>query len=153
MQRKQYKKEVKPRDASQLSVGIVVARFNNDITDTMLQGALETLHEWNVAEKNIYVLHVPGSFEIPFGCLWLLTRHKLDAILTIGCIINGETDHDKYLAHATTEGIMRVSLDHHIPISLGVITTNNLKQAQVRSSGKTNKGREAAIAALELAMV
>lgn len=153
MQRKNDDKKVPPRDASRLNVGVIVARFNGDITESMLAGALEVLHEWNVSEKNIHVLHVPGSFEIPFGCLTLLTRHKLDAIVTIGCIIKGETKHDEYLAHATTQGIMHVSLDHDMPISLGVITTNNLKQAQVRSSGKTNKGREAAIVALELALL
>lgn len=153
MQRKEYAKRAKPRDASNLKIGIVVSRFNTDITERMLKGALEVLRAWKVKERNVEVVWVPGSFEIPFGCLKLIKRKKPDAIVTVGCIVKGETDHDRYLAYAVSYGIMHLSLEHNVPISFGVITTNNLAQARARSSGKTNKGSEAAIAALDMALL
>lgn len=153
MQRKEYTKRIKPRDASRLTVGIVVSRFNADITERMLKGALEVLHLSKVREDNISIVQVPGSFEIPFGCLKLLKKKKPDAIVALGCIIRGETKHDEYLASAVSHGIIDLILHHRVPISFGVITTNNLAQAKVRSSGKTNKGGEAARAALGMALL
>ena len=137
-----------------LRIGIVVSRFNADITERMLAGALETLRAWRVREGSIEVIHVPGSFEIPFACRTLVSgKKKPDAIIALGCIIKGETDHDRYIASAVSHGIMQVMLEHGVPISFGVITTNNLKQAEVRSRGKANKGIEAAVAALESALL
>ncbi len=153
MQRKEYAKKARPRDASSLKIGIVVSRFNADITERMLKGALEVLRAWKVKERNIEIMRVPGSFEIPFGCLKLLKHRKPHAIITIGCIVKGETDHDRYLAYAVSYGIMHLSLEHNVPISFGVITTNNLAQAKVRSSGTTNKGSESAIATLDMALL
>ncbi len=153
MQRRHYEKEQEKRDASKLKIGVVVSRFNEDITGRMLDGALETLRAWGVKEKNIRVVHVPGSFEIPFGALKLIKKMKPHAVIALGCVIKGDTDHDKYIADAVSHGIMRLSLDNMIPVSFGVITTNNLEQAVVRSTGKTNKGPEAAAAALESALL
>ncbi len=154
MQRKQYAKVVPGKNASRLSVGIVVSSFNSDITDGMLAGAKETLALWRVQSKNIQLVRVPGSFELPFGCLSLLTKKKKpDAIIALGCVIKGETEHDRYIASAAATGIMDLSLRYHVPISFGVITTNNLAQARLRSRGKANKGHEAAVAALELALL
>jgi len=153
MRRKELTKKVKARDASALSVGIVVSQFNSDITARMLAGAHAVLRAWKVKERNVHISRVPGSFEIPFGCLQLLKREKPDAIITLGCIIKGETRHDEYLASAVSHGIMRLSLEHNVPISFGVITTNNLEQATARSRGGTNKGAEAAVAALEMALL
>ncbi|MDE2079214.1 MAG: 6,7-dimethyl-8-ribityllumazine synthase [Patescibacteria group bacterium] len=149
MQRKNYEKKRAVKDASRLTVGVVVSRFNEDITEALLAGARETLAAWQVPEKNIAVLRVPGSYELPYGCLTLMKR-KPDAVIALGCIIKGETEHDRYIANAAAAGIMQVSLAHRVPISFGVITTNNLRQAKARASGKTNKGAEAAEAALEL---
>jgi 6,7-dimethyl-8-ribityllumazine synthase len=153
MQRSEYAKERDRGDASKLKVGIVVSRFNEDVTEGMLDGALETLREWKVDPRKVRVVHVAGSFEIPYGCLQLIKRWKPDAVIALGCVIKGETDHDRYIADAVSHGIMRLSLDHSVPISFGVITTNNLKQAKERSRGKTNKGPEAAAAALEAALL
>ena len=153
MRRKERAKGARRRDASALTVGVVVSRFNSDITEQMLEEALRVLEEWKVKKTNTHVLHVSGSFEIPFGCLRLIKRTKPDAIVTIGCIIKGETKHDEYLASAVSHGIMRLSLEHNVPISFGVITTNNFAQAKARSSGKHNKGAEAAVAALEMALL
>ncbi len=152
MQRKNYdKKEILP-GGSKLRVGVVVSEFNADITESMLEGALETLAEAGVKKSNIAVMRVPGSFEVPYGCLKLLKSKKPDAIVALGCIIKGETDHDKYIASAVSQGIMDIMLEHNVPVAFGIITTNDLRQAKVRSTGKTNKGREAAIAALKMVL-
>lgn len=148
MQRKEYRKEFKTGNGSKLQVGIVVSEFNGDVTEKMLEGALSLLSEWKV--KNIKVVRVPGSFEIPYGCLTLLSKkRKPDAIIALGCIIKGETDHDKYIAEGVTQGIMSLMLEYKTPISFGVITTNNLAQAKARAVGKENKGIEAARSALQ----
>ena len=152
MRRKEYGKKIQPRDASRIRVGIVVSRFNADITRSLLDGALDALLKWNVRKSKITVAHVAGSFEIPYGCLSLIKKMKPDCIIALGCIIKGETKHDEYLASAVSHGLMSLSLDFRTPISFGVITVDNLKQARARSSGRTNKGREAAIAAMESAL-
>lgn len=148
--RKAKKGRVKKIDGKKLKIGVVVSQFNDNITKPMLEGALETLKENKVKEKNTRVVWVPGSFEIPLACQRLAETKKFDALIALGCVIKGETDHYYYIADATTDGIMEVILDFNLPIGFGVITTNNLKQAQIRSRGKHNKGREAAEAALAL---
>ena len=119
----------------------------------MLDGALETLEACGVKKKNIFVLPVPGSFEVPFGCNIILKKKKCDAIVTLGCIIKGETSHDQHIAEAVMHGITRLSLDHNTPIALGVVNANNLAQAIARSSGNDNKGKDAALAAVEMALI
>lgn len=153
MRRKEYEKTQKTNDASSLKVGIAVSRFNTDITEPMLEGALETLQEWKVAKKNIFVMRTYGSFELPFAALKLIKKHRVNAVVAIGCIVKGETRHDEYLAHASAVGLTQVSIDAHVPIGFGVITTNNLAQARARSKGAGNKGSEAARAALEAALL
>ena len=153
MQRKHYEKEVARNDTSKLRVGVVVSRFNEDITGRMRDGALETLSAWGVKEKNITLVEVPGSFELAFACAKLIKKLKPHAVVALGCVIKGDTDHDKYIADAVSHALMRLSIDHAIPVAFGVITTNNLEQAVVRSTGETNKGTEAAVAALESALL
>ncbi len=153
MRRKELQKSVKLPGASKLKIGVVVSRFNRDVTEQMLKGALETLRVWNVPAKNIEILRVPGSFEIPYACLKLIKRKKFDAIIALGCIIKGETEHDRYLAEGVTNGIMNLMLEHGVPIAFGILTTNNLAQAKVRSRGKTNAGANAAAVALEMALL
>jgi len=142
----------KPKDASKLRVGIVVARFNSDITGPMLDGARATLKEWKVKEKNVTVEEVPGSFEIPLGAMRLAKTKRYDCLIAIGCVMKGETKHDEYIAHAVAGGLTRVMLDTGVPVSLGVITPNSLEQARIRSRGTTNHGSSAARAALEMAL-
>ena len=143
----------KPGDASKLRVGVVASRFNEDITDSMLDGALDVLREWRVSQKNTFVTRAYGSFEIPFAAARLIKKHKLDAVIALGCIIKGETRHDEYLAHAAAQGLMRVMLDFCVPVGFGIITTNTLAQAHARSRGKANHGAKAAVAALEAALL
>lgn len=140
-------------DGSKLKIGVVVSGFHEDITGRMLDGARAALATCKVKKENIRIMRVPGSFEIPYGCLMLLEGKKYDALVALGCIIKGETNHDYYIASAVSQGIMDIMLRHRVPIGFGVITANNLKQANARSTGKTNKGSEAALAAVEMALL
>jgi len=144
------KGKIKKKDGLKLKIGIVVSQFNEDITAKMLQGALEMLKENKIKAENIKTVWVPGSFEIPFACQRLAQTKKFDALVAIGCVIKGETDHYYYICNEASRGIMNVMLKFDIPIGFGVITTNNLKQAQARSRGKEDKGKEAAEAALAM---
>ena len=153
MQRKEGTKKRAVKDGSKLKIGVVVSTYYDDITGRMLVGALQTLKEWNVSEKNTTIVRVAGSFEITYGVLSLLKRKKYDAIITLGCIIKGETSHDEFIAHAVAQGIVNMMIEYKTPISFGVVTTNDLPQAVVRSTGKNNKGIESALAALEAALL
>jgi 6,7-dimethyl-8-ribityllumazine synthase len=153
MQRKEGTKKGVAKDGSKLKIGVVVSTYYDDITGRMLAGALQTLKEWNVTEKNTTIIRVAGSFEITYGVLSLLKRKKYDAIITLGCIIKGETSHDEFIAHAVAQGIVQMIVAYKTPISFGVVTTNDLPQAVVRSTGKNNKGIESALAALEAALL
>ena len=150
MQRKENKKKKKflNTDWSNKSVGIVVADFNSDITGKLLEGALGFLLGHGFQKDNIKVVHVPGSFEIPLMCQRLAKTKKFDGIISVGAVIKGDTDHYYYIAGEASRGIMAVMLQESIPISFGVITTSNLKQAKDRSGKKDNKGAEAAEALL-----
>lgn len=148
------KRAAKPMDASRLKIGIVYSQYYFDeITGPMLKGAEEILKESGVKEANIVKAPVSGTWEIPYGCLMILGKRKVDALISIGCVIKGETSHDHHITAAVTQGLMKLSLDRKIPISLGVINANTLDQAIARSQGENNKGKEAAIAALEMALL
>lgn len=154
MQRKNMAAQEVVRNASALKIGIVVSEYYADvITGKLLMGALDVLKKARVGQKNITVVSVPGCFEIPYGCITLLKQKKFDALITLGCIVKGETEHDRYIASAVSRGIMDLTLSYQVPISLGVITVNNLAQAKVRSTGQNNKGREAALAAVAMAFL
>ena len=153
MQRTEYAKDYEPRDASRLRVGIVISRWNSEITGSLLEGAEEMLRAWRVDTKHVTIVRVAGSFEIPYGCLTLLKQKKFDAVIALGCIIKGETDHDRYIASAVSQGIMDLSMRYGIPVSFGVITANNVEQARARATGDANKGKEAVVAALEAALL
>ena len=122
MQRKDTVKKADSKDGSKLKVGVVVSTYYDDITGRMLAGALQTLKEWKVTEKNTTVVKVAGSFEITYGVLSLLKRKKYDAIITLGCIIKGETSHDEFIAHAVAQGIVQMMVAYKTPISFGVVT-------------------------------
>ncbi len=149
MQRINQKVE-KVIDGSRLKIAIVVSRFNEDITGKMLNGAVEALEKNKVKKNNIKIIWVPGSFEIPLTCQKLAMTKKYHALVALGCVIKGETDHYYFVAGESIRGIMEVMLKFNIPIGMGIITTNNLKQARERSGAKNNKGAEAASAVLEM---
>jgi 6,7-dimethyl-8-ribityllumazine synthase len=131
--------------------GIVVSEWNTEITNALLEGSLEALGKAGVKQHNIFINYVPGTFELPFGAQKTILSQKVDAVICLGCVIQGETRHFDFICHAAADGIMQVSLNHNIPVIFGVLTTNDLEQAQARSGGKHgNKGFEAGITALKL---
>ncbi len=152
MQRKNNKKEKGAllKNWDKHKIAIVVADFNSDITGNLLVGALDFFAEQGFKNNNIKIVHVPGSFEIPLTCQILAKTKKFDGIITLGAVIKGGTDHYYYIAGETTRGIMTVMLEESIPISFGVITVSNLKQAKDRSGKQNNKGAEAAEALLSV---
>lgn len=141
-------------DGKPYKIGIVTSQWNSDITSRLLEGAKETLQQSGVLAENIETLSVPGSFELPWGARQLMKADKKDAIICLGCIIQGETKHDEYIASAVANGIMQLSLASGIPVIFGVVTTNNKLQAEERAGGTHgNKGAEAAATALQLAFI
>jgi len=137
--------------AEGLRFGIVVSRFNEFVTKDMLEGALNELRRFGVSDTAIKVIWVPGAYEIPFACQTLCQTNELDALITIGCIIRGETSHYEHIAQSVCDGIQKVTLEQTIPIGFGVITVENMAQAVDRAGGKQgNKGRDAARSAVEM---
>ena len=131
--------------------GIVAARYNVQIVESLLKGALSTLIQHGVSEDKLSVLRVPGAFEIPQAALLLGRRADIDAVITLGCVINGDTPHADYLCSETARGVGEVALRIDKPVIFGVLTTNDLAQAKARAGGEVgNKGAEAALAALEM---
>ena len=131
---------------------VVVSRFNEEITEGLLQGARERLAEASVPDENVTIIRVPGAFEIPIAGQRLGESGEYDAVICLGCVIKGETMHFEYIAEATSHGIMQAAAATGIPMAFGVLTTLTEEQALERSrSGPDNKGREAAGAALDMA--
>ena len=139
-------------------IGIVCARWNDVITRRLLAGATETLAERGVAEDDVHVAWVPGTFELPLAAKVMAGTGRYDAVIAIGCVIRGDTAHFEYVAGAAADGILSAQLDTGVPIIFGVLTVENRRQALVRSvrDGDVegdNKGEEAADTALEMAAV
>ena len=135
-----------------LRLAIVVSRFNSFITERLLSGALDALTRAGADEKKIEVVRVPGSFEIPVAAKTLAQSGRYDAIITLGCIIRGETQHFDYISAEVTRGIQLAAIETGVPISFGVLTTDSLEQAVDRAGAKSgNKGAEVALAAVEMA--
>lgn len=132
-------------------IGIAVAEWNSEITNPMAQGAIETLLKYDVAEEDINLVHVPGSYELTTGADLLLRNGNLDAVICIGCVIQGETRHFDFICQAVSQGLTNVSIKHEKPVIFSLLTTNNMQQAQDRSGGKHgNKGIEGAVTALKM---
>lgn len=139
-------------DASGFSFGIAVSEWNKDITVALSDGAMQTLLGAGCKKENIYTIHVPGSFELTAGAQLLLSQHKLDAVICLGCVIQGETQHFNFICNAVAQGLTNLTLKSSKPVIFGVLTTNNLEQAIERSGGKFgNKGVEAAATAIKMA--
>ena len=131
-------------------IGIVVSEWNKDITSNLLDGAQEKLIELGIKNENIKISWVPGSFELVYGCKEL-SKQNLDAIIAIGCVIKGETDHYDFICNSVSNGIMQLNISGSIPVIFCVLTDHNKNQSLARSGGKLgNKGIEAAIAALKM---
>ncbi|MCH2101889.1 MAG: 6,7-dimethyl-8-ribityllumazine synthase [Planctomycetes bacterium] len=157
------------KPAAERRFGIVAARFNAEITDAMLDGAVQVLENAGVPTSSIDVVRVPGAFEIPIACRAFIRSERFDAVIALGCIIRGETPHFDFVAGETARGCMQLGLESGIPVVFGVLTADTLAQARHRSatdllsgsdSGtedseekvtpRSNKGAESAQVALEM---
>jgi 6,7-dimethyl-8-ribityllumazine synthase len=140
------------QDGAGLNIAIAVSRFTQDLTQRLLEGALEVARDSGVGDGAIHVVHVPGAFELPMVAEELAVTSAYDAIVCLGCVIRGETAHFDYVAGEAARGIAEVARLHRLPVTLGVITSQNRAQAEARAGGaKTNMGSDAMHAAIEMA--
>jgi len=138
--------------ANDFRFGIVVSEWNETITEGLYEGTLEALLDCGAKEENIIRWNVPGSFELTFGAKKMIETKKVDAVIAIGSVIQGETKHFDFVCSATAQGIMDLNVRTGVPVIFCVLTDNNMQQAIDRSGGKHgNKGAEAAIAAIKMA--
>jgi 6,7-dimethyl-8-ribityllumazine synthase len=138
-------------DVSGRRFGLVVAEWNEEVTEAMYAGAVATLLRFGVPKDNLVRMNVPGSFELSLGAQWMAERKDIDAVICIGCVIQGETRHFDFICDAVAHGITQVGLKYNKPVIFGVLTTDNQKQALDRAGGKHgNKGDEAAATAVKM---
>jgi 6,7-dimethyl-8-ribityllumazine synthase len=138
--------------ANGMKIGIVVSEWNREVTQALLDGATKTLLRLGIQEENISVHHVPGSFELPLGAQFIAEYENPDAVICLGCVIQGETPHFDYVCQGVTHGVTDLNLKYNLPFIFGVLTTDTLEQAMDRAGGKHgNKGDEAAVTALKMA--
>lgn len=143
--------ESKTPVATNMKFGIVVAEWNVAITGELLKGAISTLKAAGCAEKNILVRHVPGTFELSLGAQFFAEYTDVDAIIVLGCVIQGDTRHFDFVCQGVTQGVTQLMLSWNIPIAFGVLTTDNQQQALDRAGGALgNKGDEAAYTAIKM---
>lgn len=146
-----YDPETVP-NAGKMRFGIVVSDWNKDVTWCLLDGAVKTLKKNGATGKNIIIKHVPGSFELTLGAQFLAEYDDLDAVICLGCVIQGETPHFTYICQGVTQGITQLNMEYNIPFIFGVLTVNTQQQAIDRAGGKHgNKGDEAAVTAIKMA--
>jgi 6,7-dimethyl-8-ribityllumazine synthase len=138
-------------DVSNKTFAIVVSEWNTDVTHALYTGAYDTLLKLGVKEENITSVKVPGSFELSLGAQKMAQKPNIDAVICLGCVIQGETRHFDFICQAVADGITNVSLKFDKPVILGVLTPNTQEQAMDRAGGKHgNKGDEAAITAIKM---
>jgi 6,7-dimethyl-8-ribityllumazine synthase len=137
--------------AENMRFGIVVAEWNDNITMPLMKGAVNTLKKHGAKEENIIIQTVPGSFELVFGTQQMMKSGKVDAVIAIGCVVRGDTPHFDYICAGTTQGLAQLNTTGDIPVIYGLLTTNNMQQAEDRCGGKLgNKGDECAITAIKM---
>lgn len=141
-------------NAKSFRFGIVVSEWNSEITGSMHQGAIETFLDCGAEKENIISWEVPGSFELVYGCKKMIESQKLDAIIAIGNVIQGETKHFDFVCEGVTQGIVDLNIKYDIPVIFCVLTDNTRQQSIERSGGKLgNKGIECAVAAIKMAAI
>ena len=134
-----------------MKIGIILSEWNEEITHALLDGTLRSLIKHGVNEEDIWVEHVPGSFELPLGAQLMMESKDPDAVICLGCVIQGETRHFDFICQGVTRGITDLNLKYGRAFIFGVLTTDNLQQARDRAGGKHgNKGDEAALTALKM---
>mgnify|MGYP000909103941 CR=1 FL=1 len=138
-------------NAAPFQFGIVVSEWNHEVTSALKEGAVQTLLKHGAVEANIIVKQVPGSFELTLGAQYLAEHTHVDAILCLGCVIQGETRHFDFICEAVANGITNLNIKYNMPVIFGVLTPDNQQQALDRAGGKHgNKGDEAAITAIKM---
>ena len=139
-------------DASAMHFAIVVSEWNEAIMEKLKEGACNTLRKHGVKAENIQIVHVPGSFELIYATKRLIGSSKPDAVIALGCVIRGDTPHFDYVCSGVTQGFAQLNAEGDIPCIFGLLTVDNLQQAEDRAGGKYgNKGEEYAIAAIKMA--
>jgi 6,7-dimethyl-8-ribityllumazine synthase len=134
-----------------MKFGIVVSEWNYDVTGALMRGAVETLKKHGVLEKDILIKHVPGSFELTLGGQFFAEYTDVDAIILLGCVIQGETRHFDFICQGVTKGATDLNIKYNLPVIFGLLTTQNQQQALDRAGGRLgNKGDEAAVTALKM---
>ncbi|MBQ4279124.1 MAG: 6,7-dimethyl-8-ribityllumazine synthase [Rikenellaceae bacterium] len=137
--------------AAGMKFGIVVAEWNPQVTGALLEGAVRTLRNNGCEEQDIIIKQVPGTFELTLGAQFLAQYTDVDAVIVLGCVIQGETRHFDFVCQGVTQGVTQLMITWNMPISFGVLTTENLQQALDRAGGRYgNKGDEAAVAAIQM---
>lgn len=137
--------------ASEMKFGVVVAEWNYEVTGALAQGAVDTLIKHGAKEDNIIVKQVPGTFELTLGAQYMAEFTPVDAIIALGCVIQGETRHFDFICNGVTQGITSLNMKYNKPFIFGVLTTDNQQQALDRAGGKLgNKGDEAAVTAIKM---
>lgn len=140
--------------AAEMSFGIVVAEWNREITGALLEGAVRTLRAAGCPDHNIQIKYVPGTFELPLGAQFFAQYTDVNAVIVLGCVIQGDTRHFDYVCQGVTQGVTQVQLHWNMPVAFGVLTVNDQQQALDRAGGKLgNKGDEAAAAAIQMAQL
>jgi len=138
-------------DISTKKFALVVSEWNDQVTGALYSGAYDTLIKQGAKKENITTQYVPGSFELTLGAQWMAEKKDIDAVICLGCVIQGETRHFDFICDAVAHGITNVSLKFNKPVIFGVLTPNTLQQALDRAGGKHgNKGDEAAITAIKM---
>ena len=138
-------------DISNKKFGIVVSEWNDQVTESLFSAAVETLLKHGAKKENIYRKNVPGSFELTLGAQWLAELSEINAVICLGCVIQGETRHFDFICDSVAHGITNVALKYNKPVIFGVLTPNTMQQALDRAGGKHgNKGDEAAITAIKM---
>ena len=141
-------------DAGFVRFAVIATQWYDDILDGLIAGAIDTLREHGAEDRNITLIRVPGAFELPVALEHAAASGHYDAIIALGCVIRGGTPHFEYVAGECASGVREVMLSYRLPVAFGVLTTDNMKQAQERARvGESNKGREAALAAIRMVSV
>ena len=145
-----YNPETVP-NGEDMKIGIVVSEWNETVTTPLLQGAFHTLIKHGVKKENILIDFVPGSFELIFGSKHMVENKGIDAVIALGCVVRGDTPHFDYVCSGVTQGIADMNIRYDIPFIFGLLTTDNMQQAEERAGGRHgNKGDECAITALKM---
>ncbi len=137
--------------AAEMRFGIVVAEWNREVTEALLEGAVRTLRSAGCPDMNIQIKYVPGTFELTLGAQFFAEYTDVDAVIVLGCVVQGDTRHFDFICQGVTQGVTQLQIHWNMPIAFGVLTVNDMQQALDRSGGRLgNKGDEAAAAAIQM---